>query len=582
MDSDTIQNPPQFVHGTTSIDFQDAIMGKVIIYQIFTRLYGNRNKRRKPNGTLAENGCGKLSFFDKDVLAHIRQLGATHVWYTGVIRHAKKTDYSSYAIPRQHPAVVKGEAGSPYAIADYYDIDPDLANDVPDRMKEFEKLVRRTHDADLKVIIDFVPNHVARQYKSVAKPAAVADLGEQDNKNHGFDPQNNFYYCPGESFQPSFDLYDGQPEAYHEYPAKATGNDHFDSHPGRNDWYETVKLNYGVDYYAGHTGHFSPIPATWIQMLDIVLFWASKKIDGVRCDMAEMVPVEFWSWMTRKVKAKYPHFVFIGEVYNPAEYRNYIAAGFDYLYDKVGMYDTMRAVTCGYSPAKFITGAWQAIDDIRDNMLYFLENHDEQRIASDFFAGAGRKGIPALVASVLMRNNPFMLYAGEEYGERGMDAEGFSGQDGRTTIFDYWSIDTLCRADENRLTNEEKKLYSTYRKVLNLANQEKAVSQGLTFDLMYANLDPTCFDSSRQYAFLRKADNELLLVVVNFCDQASKVSVNLPSHAFEYLSFSEQTVVATDLLSDERQTVNLAKDKAVDMTIAAYGAKVWKMVLAYE
>ena len=545
---------------------------KTIVYQVFTRLYGNRNTTRKENGTIADNGCGKMADFTPAVLKGIAKMGISHVWYTGVIRHATQTDYSQYGIPRQHPAVVKGKAGSPYAIADYYDIDPDLAVDVKLRMQEFEQLVQRTHDAGLKVIIDFVPNHVARQYKSVCKPRGVKDLGETDNAMMGFDPQNNFYYCPGQRFMPYFDLYGGEPEPYLEEPAKATGNDHFDNAPGQNDWYETVKLNYGVDYYAGRVGHFDPMPDTWKKMTDILLFWAKKGVDGFRCDMAEMVPAEFWAYATKVVKSKYKQLVFIGEVYNPGEYRHYLASGFDWLYDKVGMYDTMRAVICHHAPASAISHAWQATDDIRDHMLYFLENHDEQRVASDFFAASGWKGVPGMIASLLMQQNPFMLYAGEEYGERGMDREGFSGNDGRTTIFDYWSVDTLCRAAQKKLTADEEALFDIHQKTMLLARQEKAVTDGVFFDLMYVN-----GHLERQYAFLRYAEGELLLVVTNFEDRDVVTDVNIPAHAFDYLGIKEKKVIGTDLLTKEKLAMSLRKDGSVRMEITARSGRVGKI-----
>ena len=389
---------------------------KILIYQLLPRLYSNRNKTRKEFGSLEDNGCGKFKDLSFATFKELWQKGFTHVWFTGVIRHATKTDYSSYGIPVNHPAIVKGNAGSPYAITDYYDVDPDLAVEVERRMIEFEAMVRRAHNAHLGVIIDFVPNHVARQYSSQNKPEGVNDLGADDNVNNGFDPQNNFYYCPGCDFSPHFDLNGGKDEAYMESPAKATGNDHFDASPGVNDWYETVKLNYGVDYYAGGVGYFNPIPNTWYKMRDILLFWAAKHIEGVRCDMAEMVPVEFWRWVIPEVRAQYPDFLFIGEVYNPSLYRDFISAGFTYLYDKVGMYDTVRDVICGRRPASAITGAWQATDDIANNMLYFLENHDEQRIASEFFAGDAHKAIPGFVVSALFRANPYMHYFAQEYG----------------------------------------------------------------------------------------------------------------------------------------------------------------------
>ena len=545
---------------------------KVLIYQIFTRLYGNKNTTRKENGTIAENGCGKFADISPKVLTQITSMGITHVWYTGVIRHASQTNYSEYGIPRQHPAIVKGRAGSPYAITDYYDVDPDLAVDVPRRMKEFEELIFRTHAAGLKVIIDFVPNHVARQYHSVCKPTGVKDLGETDVQDHGFDPQNNFYYCPGQRFTPYFDLYAGEAEPYIEEPAKATGNDHFDNAPGKNDWYETVKLNYGVDYYGGRVGHFNPMPNTWQKMTDILLFWAAKGIDGFRCDMAEMVPAEFWAYATQVVKKQYPDIVFIGEVYNPHEYRHYLASGFDWLYDKVGMYDTMRAVMTGQQPTQAISWAWQQTDDIRDHMLYFLENHDEQRIASDFFAADARKGIPAFVTSVLMQQNPVMLYAGQEYGERGMDREGFSGNDGRTTIFDYWSIDTLCRASQKQLTDEEKDICHIYKKTTKIARRERAICNGYFFDLMYVNQH-----LHRQYVFLRRADSDLLLIAVNFDGEPANISINIPAHAFDYLQMKEHKAKATDLLSSDKFSFQFNADSAVETTIDAYSARVWKM-----
>ena len=544
---------------------------KIIIYQIFTRLYGNRNTTRQENGSIAENGCGKMNDFTPSTLKKIREMGVSHIWYTGIIRHATQTDYTAYGIPKNHPAIVKGKAGSPYAITDYYDVDPDLATDVDQRMQEFEQLIERTHKAGMKVIIDFVPNHVARQYHSICKPAGVKDLGETDNPQNGFDPQNNFYYCPGQRFTPYFDLYHGEQEPYIEEPAKATGNDCFHNAPGSNDWYETVKLNYGLDYYAGRVGHFNPIPDTWSKMTDILLFWAKKGIDGFRCDMAEMVPAAFWQWATDKVKYAYPQTIFIGEVYNPAEYRNYLAAGFDYLYDKVGMYDTLREVMRGNQSTHAITGAWQATDDIRDHMLYFLENHDEQRIASSFFAGDARKGVPGLVVSALLQQNPLMVYFGQEYGERGMDKEGFSGNDGRTTIFDYWSVDTIVRAAMRKLTVQEKQLKTIYDKIINIAANEKAVTDGVCFDLMYVN-----GQYNHEYAFIRKAGAEVLFVVANFTESNQTISITIPGHAFDFLNLKEKNVQATDLLSGGKQKLSLKRDASVAVYVENCSAIVLK------
>ena len=556
-------------------------MDKIIIYQIFTRLFGNANTTRKNNGTLDENGCGKMNNFTPATLRRIKELGVTHVWYTGIIRHATTTDYSTYGIPKQHPAVVKGNAGSPYAITDYYDVDPDLAVDVEKRMKEFEALVKRTHKEGLKMIIDFVPNHVARQYKSVAKPEGVIDFGEDDDTGKQFSPMNNFYYCPGADFAPDIDLYHGCEEPYQEFPAKATGNDCFSNRPGRNDWYETVKLNYGVDYCdaGGVSTHFYPTPDTWLKMRDVLLFWAAKGVDAFRCDMAEMVPSEFWTWATKEVRKKFRNVKFIGEVYNPARYREYITAGFDYLYDKVGMYDCIRDVVCGYRPANNITHQWQNTDDIADHMLYFLENHDEQRLASDFFATNGMRGVPALIVSTLMRKNPFMLYAGQEYGERGMDEEGFSGRDGRTTIFDYWSLDSLIHGycSRRQLTAKEKALEAIYIKVLNIALTEKAVSDGAFFDLMYVNPTSEDFDANKQYAFIRKYKKETLIVVANFADNKTLTKLNIPEHAFDFLHLPKGMMQAEDLMTGEKSTVCLSCESRLTMNMTPLSARILKI-----
>lgn len=566
---------------------EEPMKEKIVIYQVFTRLFGANSKQNVEWGTPEQNGLGKMSDFTGKALENIKNLGATHIWYTGVIEHATQNDYSFYNIQKDHPAVVKGKAGSPYAIKDYYDIDPDIATNVPSRMKEFENLINRTHKAGLKMLIDFVPNHVARQYHSDAKPEGVEDLGEKDDKTKGFSPNNNFYYIVNQSFAPQFSLFDKDGNQYVEFPAKATGNDCFNQSPNQNDWYETVKLNYGVDYQDNRSLHFDPIPDTWNKMLNILDFWAGKGVDGFRCDMAEMVPCEFWGWAIPQVKEKYPEIQFIAEVYNPNEYRNYINNGhFDYLYDKVGLYDTLRTVVNGNS-ATSITSCWQSVDDIHEHMLNFLENHDEQRIASPFFAGNAEKGRAALLVSALMRTNPMMIYFGQELGEPGMDKEGFSGEDGRTTIFDYWTVQTIRRwrnggkFDGTQLTDKEKELQAFYTKVLNICNKEKAIREGEFFDVMYANMDNSAMNIHRQYAFLRKAGKELIIVVANFDDRGSHTSVRIPSHAFSYLDIPEEEkeYTAKDLLTGVAEDITLSPDGFVHLELPALGGKVLKIRL---
>ena len=558
-------------------------MSKIILYQIFTRLFGNDNTQCVHNGGIEQNGCGKLADFTPEALNAIKELGATHVWYTGVIEHATQTDYSAYGIRPDHKATVKGKAGSPYAIKDYYDIDPDLATDVPNRMKEFTQLVKRTHDAGLKMIIDFVPNHVARCYHSDAKPKSVVDLGAKDDTSLFFSPKNNFYYLPGTTLGGEVDWQD-----YVESPARATGNNRFDAYPSRNDWYETVKLNYGVNYLENERTDFYPFPSTWLKMRDILLFWAKKGIDGFRCDMAEMVPFQFWGWVIPIIKEKYPHIIFIAEVYNTWEYYNYVKHGkFDYLYDKVGLYDTLIGIIRHQQSATDITRTWQNLGELRSHMLHFMENHDEQRLASDFIVGHGRPALPAMIVSATIDTCPTMLYFGQELGERGMDEEGYSGRDGRTTIFDYWSVDTVRRWRDGgtfsgrELNDGERDLQAYYSHLLHIARDEKAISEGDFFDLMYVNPHTAEFNPHRQYAFMRKYEDELLLIVANFDEWDVQTAVNIPLAAFDYFELPTlEKAEATELLTGATTTLSLIPDTAVRVNVPGYSGIILKLKLS--
>ena len=543
---------------------------KHIIYQIIPRLFANFNETRKYNGTKAENGCGKMADINDKALKSIADLGATHVWYTGIIRHATAELNS--------PAITKGLAGSPYAITDYYDVNPDLAVNEDKRMEEFEQLVTRTHAAGLAVLIDFVPNHVAREYHSTHKPKGIEDLGEGDHPEWAFSPLNNFYYLPGQPLTMDIDL-----KGYQEYPAKVTGNDCFSSHPSNTDWYETVKLNYGVFYQGGGEKQFFPIPSTWKKMVDILLFWASKKINGVRVDMAEMVPVEFFQWAIDKVKKKYPEFIFIGECYDPNRYDAYLKAGFDYLYDKVGMYDYLRGVTSKNWPVEGITAQWMQHSGERLNhMLYFLENHDEQRIASGFFCGDGTCAEPAMIVAATLNQCAVMVYMGQELGERGMDMEGFSGIDGRTTIFDYWGIKSIQawankgQYDGANLSEEQRDLRLFYQRLLTIARDNKAVQKGLMYDITYAQGEG--FNKHEQYAFIRHWEDETLLVIINFHDREQHMRVRIPNDAFVYLGIDEiKSCQVTDLLRGEEWTIPFNTSDAIELTLPAWRGVILKI-----
>ncbi len=528
---------------------------KLTIYQVFTRLLTNAKSTNKEYGTLEENGVGKFNEISEKLLHEIHQMGFTHIWYTGIIEHATMTDYSKFGIKPDDADVVKGRAGSPYAIKDYYDVNPDMAVDVPNRMKEFEALLERTHDAQLKVLIDFVPNHVARQYGSDVKPEGVKDLGETDNTSHLFDPKNNFYYLPGTSFRVPHDYHplgnlphptkDGH---FDETPAKATGNDQFTPDPGMNDWFETIKLNYGVDIVNGRKNHFDPIPDTWEKMRDILVFWTKKGVDGFRCDMAEMVPVEFWGWVIPQIQEVNSDIIFIAEIYNPAEYRNYIEQGkFTYLYDKVGLYDTLRGIIQYGSSANHISQNWKNLQGINQYMLRFMENHDEQRVASQFFAGKAEKGLPAMAVSALLNSGPVMVYFGQEVGEPAQGPEGFSSDDGRTTIFDYWAVPNyqnwISSGQYNGLELEPDQLVlrKKYVQLLQFCRANEAIRKGGLYDLQAANNGGKTagYEENRVYSFLRFTDNQKLLIIVSFEEELKReINVRIPENALAAMELS--------------------------------------------
>lgn len=567
---------------------------KIVLYQIYTRLFGNLNTTNKFYGTREENGVGKFNDITDKALTSLKNFGISHVWYTGVIEHATMTDFSAYGIPKDNPYVVKGIAGSPYAIKDYYDVNPDLAVDVRNRMGEFEALVARSHQADLKVIIDFVPNHVARQYKSDMKPEGVKDFGEGDHTEAAFHPQNNFYYLP----QRKFLVPDNVPTPpgistfpYEEFPAKATGNDVFSAKPSINDWFETIKLNYGVDYQNGRVTQFSPIPSTWLKMRDILLYWANKGVDGFRCDMAEMVPFEFWGWVIPEVKKANPATIFVAEIYNPAEYSNYLFKGkFDYLYDKVGLYDSLRRLMEGHGNTADITRVWQnESGDFANRMVRFLENHDEQRIASKYFAKNPFYAIPAMVVSATLHTGPLMLYFGQEVGVNPTVAEGFSGEDGRTTMFDYWGVPEYQawvnggEFDGGKLSKEQKELRSFYADLNKLVNNSDAIRSGAFYDLQYANTNGQTagYNDAKMYAYLRHSDKQKLLIVCNFdLQHGAKTTVKIPAHAWETMGLSAKAQYSLKEIFHHPQTLSVDALQGVPVEMPPNSVRIFEIKTA--
>jgi glycosidase len=545
---------------------------KLIIYQLLPRLFGNTKQVNKTNGSIEENGVGKFNDINDQALQEIKKMGFTHVWFTGVIEHATMTDYSEYGIKPDDPDVVKGRAGSPYAVKDYYDVDPDLAVDVKNRMGEYEALISRTHQNGLKVLMDFVPNHVARTYASDVKPEDIRDFGQDDDKSKAFDPKNDFYYAPGQAFEvpqgynPGGDefqspLKDGK---FDENPAKATGNDVFSPWPSIHDWFETVKLNYGWDYMNGHHAYFDPVPPVWNKMFDILHFWSEKGVDGFRCDMVEMVPFEFWGWIIPKLKAEYPQLIFIGEAYDANKYQDYIFNGkFDYLYDKVGLYDAIKRLTRNEPHATTwdINKVWN--NDCRyidAHMLRFMENHDEQRIASPYFAENPWLAVPGMIVITTLGTGAVMIYFGQEVGEPGAGTEGFGSDDGRTSIFDYWGVPEHQKwlndgkMDGGKLSDSQKKLRDFYSKLINLVRNNEALRIGEFWELMLANEHQQGFDQ-HLYLFLRYTDKQRILVITNFNREERKLQVKLPFDLIDKLHLSGSKEF-TDLLSGAKYNTN--------------------------
>ena len=569
---------------------------KEVVYQVFTRLFGNTNTTNKPWGTIEENGVGKFNDFTDKALSEIKNLGVTHIWYTGVPHHDVIRDYTKYGISNDDPDVVKGRAGSPYAVKDYYNVNPDLAVNIENRLQEFEALIERSHKADLKVIIDIVPNHVARNYESSTNPEGTKDFGADDDKTITYDKNNNFYYNPKNAFQvPDFlnnykplggenhSLSDGK---FDENPAKWTGNGSRASKPSFYDWYETVKVNYGVspegkkDFDELPTGfenedykkHFAfwqdkTVPNSWIKFREIALYWIAKGVDGFRYDMAEMVPVEFWSYLNSNIKMKNPDAFLLAEVYNPKEYRNYIRLGkMDYLYDKVQLYDTIKNVMQGKGLTDHIPPIQEDLKDIEHNMLHFLENHDEQRIASPEFAGNALKGKPAMIVSATISTAPTMIYFGQEFGEDGSENAGF-GSPSRTSIFDYVGVPSLQRwvnhkqFDGGQSTEEELELRDFYKRLLNFTISSDAL-MGEYQDIHQHNRLKTLNYDAKVLSFTRWSENEKLIVVSNFdSGKGSEFTLQIPSEIIKKWKLKDGEYQLSDQLY-KKSNYDLLVDKS--------------------
>lgn len=568
-------------------------MGKIVIYQVLTRLFGNLNGNNRPWGTKQENGVGKFADFTDQALQEIKKLGVTHIWYTGVLHHAMVADYRKFGISDDHPSVVKGRAGSPYAVKDYFQVNPDLAIDPANRMREFEELVVRTHSCGLKVIIDIVPNHVARKYEGMNNPPGVQDFGAHDITDLEYERDNNFYYIPGRAFElPDFEGNGYVPlgglcemssfDAYEELPAKWTGNGSRSPRPDFHDWYETVKLNFGIRpdgtkefdslpealYQAKDSDHFEfwqhrNVPDTWSKFRSIVDFWLSKGVDGFRFDMAEMVPVEFWSYLNAYIKEKNDAAITIAEVYNPDLYRAFIQGGrMDYLYDKVQMYDAMKHIMKGYGWTDHISTVRDSYQDITPHMLQFLENHDEERIASEPFVGDPKVAKPAMVVSTLISEGPIMLYFGQEVGEPAAEDAGF-GSASRTSVFDYIGVPNHQRwmnggrYDGGLLNYEERELRDFYVALLSFASTNDTVL-GHYAQIHFYNKEHTIGYDHRIFAFVRWSERQLCVVVCNFeKDRSFDLNLKIPNRVLSAIGLGSGCYAMEDVLGSRSHELNV-------------------------
>jgi glycosidase len=568
------------------------------IYQLLPRLFGNTNETRKPNGTLAENGCGKFADISDTALRSLRdELHITHLWLTGVHAQATATDYSEIGSPADDPDLLKGLAGSPYAIKDYAFVCPDYVVNPAKRMDEFRALLDRAHALGLRVIIDFVANHVARSHRS-----KLFTFGENDDRGKFFSPQNNFFWLQpdspgggsplrlptvinGEPASPTCralggcdGLFSGEKDA-----GRVTGNNAATWTPSPNDWYETVKLNYGFDFTTGarefpHAANpAAPLPDTWKKMDAVLARWQALGVDGFRCDMAHMVPSEFWTWAIARARKRDPAAFFIAEAYDndpmKIEQGNVptalLSAGFDAVYDDPS-YKALKRIYDGPAWANDLDGTLAAQQpQFFTSALRYVENHDEVRLAAHGEWGGIGMDVGRTVSGVLfgISRGPVLIYSGQEVGEPADGVAGFGGGNGRTTIFDYWSMPELAkwvndhRYDGARLSPQQRSLREFYGRLLGAFNAP-AFCDGEFFPLNGANVWNPEFgriageQASGHWlcAYLRipAPEHAPFLVVVNLhrSETFRKVRVQLSAEARRALDLLDGNLLLQDRVSE--------------------------------
>jgi glycosidase len=523
---------------------------KPVIYQLVVRYFGNTKTVNQTDGTIGTNGCGKFADISDIALQALKAFGATHIWLTGCLRQATLTGYPEVGLPPDDPDVVKGRAGSLYAVRDYFDVSPDYARNPASRLDEFEALVGRIHDAGLKVVLDLVSNHVARGYHSVVKPDL--DFGIGDDTSRFFARDNHFFYLvepPGQrlslsrpsywnpagiNFDGAFAPEDGSPG----HPPRATGNNVTSPSPGAGDWYETVKLNYGYNF-ADQTGHYDPRPRTWDAVDQILAYWQEKGVDGFRCDFAHYVPPEAWSYLISCARQRHAGAFFVAEAYPYAgsgdpvtNLQQLVDAGFDAVYHYPA-YNLLKQIYQGQAGPDDYDHEMAFPPVAREHLVHYLENHDERRVASPIVrdSGPGGSGFGSPEAGYqlaplqfLSGQGPVLLLNGQETGEPGAGAEGFNLEDGRTTFFDYWAMPEFVkwvndgRYDGGALSAAQLALRNFYAGLLGLC-QDPSVNGDGYWGLKYFNRPerfPDCPNDLYSFARFQNGSGRLLAVVANF------------------------------------------------------------------
>ena len=594
-------------------------LDRVVIYQLVVRTFSNINTTNQWNGNLVTNGVGKFEQIDAVALDALKELGVTHVWLTGVLQQATATDYSNLTPPQ--PAddsdILKGLAGSFFAVRDYFDVCPDYALDPQNRLEEFSDLVSRIHEAGLKVMIDLVPNHVARTYDSDVRPQS--NFGAQDDYTQFFLPQNNFFYLVEPQGQvltlPTPDHWprpadadgtietednDGVPPG--DVP-KVTGNNQTSVDLTMNDWYETIKLNYGYDFITGESV-FSPTPHTWELMDEVIEYWQNLGVDGFRCDFAHWIPMEAWEYLVGNAKVRNSEAYFFAEAYNSGDappgfsFSNMIKVGFDAVYDD-GTYDTLKGIYCCGNWANDLD-ALQPDDFLIGHYLRYAENHDERRIASPLVGGENpddsgfgsyQAGMPVAGALYLMGTGPLLIYNGQEVGEEGVDAEGFGGDDGRTTIFDYWSMPRVAQwvnnfsYDGGGLDQGRKELREWYLKIIALS-KEPGFASGNFYSIQYFNKDNWRYSSGQfVYSFLRydTASKSAWLVIANFSNISHGFDLSIPSEAVSFMGFNPEkgTLGFYDAFDEDKAPLVIqsryTETKGIEISLTPYELEVYRI-----